>query len=572
MLMLSDAEMGRQAWVCVAMVLPVAAIFMLSRAEEATPAQSLALGGLFVITAIVVVSAQASPKIALAWTILTPIEIAIIVTAALSMIGGLFPVGLLLGLAFAERIGLIGSGPELRAAALLAPPAAVCGAILIHVMRATREAQRQTDFVSTRRYGALAHAAGDLVLHHDVSGNVLAVGDEVSQWLQIESDALTGTRFLHRLHVADRPLFLHAFSTALHGDVTTTATVRLRSGAIEKSSIGFAEPVFVWIEIRLRRLPSDDGRVEAGDGAAVVSSLRDLTDAKETERRLEVARAEAAVAVSMKDRMLANVSHELRTPLNAILGFSEILGDPDLVPSEADKRREYARIIHSSAEHLLSVVNLVLDMSRIEAGKFEIAPEPFDIEGLIRGCCDMLRLKAEAGNVELVRTPAAGDPHELVADKRACRQILLNLMSNAVKFTPPGGRVTVGAETIDSMIHVYVADTGIGIAAEDLPRLGDPFFQAKSNYDRSFEGAGLGLSLVRGLVGLHGGALSLESAPGMGTRVTVRLPLDCRTHVKTIGGVTRFETASMIGRTTPGASGSTEPPFRIRASKERKIA
>ena len=356
-------------------------------------------------------------------------------------------------------------------------------------------------------------------MHHDASGNVLSVGDDVVRWLQVDSEALMGSRFLHRVHVADRPQFLHAFSCALHGEATASAVLRLRSGVVEKSAIGFSEPVFVWTEVRLHRLPGEEDEPPAPDGVAVVSILRDVTQAKDIENRLEIARAEAAVAISVKDRMLANVSHELRTPLNAILGFSEILGDPELALSEADKRREYARIIHSSAEHLLSVVNLVLDMSRIEAGKFEIAPEPFDLEALIRGCCDMLRLKAEAGHVELVRPPALG-PRELVADKRACRQILLNLMSNAVKFTPSGGRVTIGLDCVNSMIHVYVADTGIGIAAEDLPRLGDPFFQAKSNYDRSFEGAGLGLSLVRGLVGLHGGALFLESAPGVGTRVT----------------------------------------------------
>ena len=139
----------------------------------------------------------------------------------------------------------------------------------------------------------------------------------------------------------------------------------------------------------------------------------------------------------------------------------------------------------------------------------------------------MVRLKAEAGGVTLDQA-ADSDVGELVADKRACRQILLNLLANAVKFTDRGGRVVVGAAAHGDTTHIFVADTGLGIPADSLSRLGDPFFQVRNDYDRSFEGAGLGLSLVRGLVGLHGGALRVESLAGVGTRVTVRLPRVCR--------------------------------------------
>jgi cell cycle sensor histidine kinase DivJ len=176
----------------------------------------------------------------------------------------------------------------------------------------------------------------------------------------------------------------------------------------------------------------------------------------------------------------------------------------------------------------------------------------------------MLRLKAEAGQVEIVRAPsdAAG---ELVADKRACRQILINLLSNAVKFTGPGGKVVVGAETVGDAMHIHVTDTGIGIPAEFLPRLGDPFFQVRADYDRGFEGAGLGLSLVRGLVGLHGGALRLESVAGVGTRVTARLPLVCGAEPHAgRGAAASLETAADFShRNAPRAS----PP-----AQEKKIA
>ncbi len=195
----------------------------------------------------------------------------------------------------------------------------------------------------------------------------------------------------------------------------------------------------------------------------------------------------------MKDRLLANVSHELRTPLNAILGFSEMLADPSLAPASAASRTEYASIIHTSAKHLLSVVNLLLDMSKLEAGRYEIEPESFAVGPLVRNCVDMLRLKAEERNV-VIDASAADGALEIIADKRACRQILLNLLSNAVKFTPPHGQVTVEIEVIAGKLEIAVSDTGIGISAEHLPRLGDPFFQARSGYDRTAEGAGLGLA------------------------------------------------------------------------------
>jgi cell cycle sensor histidine kinase DivJ len=218
---------------------------------------------------------------------------------------------------------------------------------------------------------------------------------------------------------------------------------------------------------------------------------------------------------------------------------------------------EYAGIIHASAEHLLSVVNLVLDASKIEAGQFELLPEPFDVATLIGACCDMVRLKADKGKVELVRAPI-DCPAELIADKRACRQIVLNLLSNAIKFTPKDGKVTIGAQAGPTMLTIAVEDTGIGIAQDYLSRLGDRFFQVRSDADRLFEGTGLGLSVVRGLVGLHGGSVSLESAAGKGTRVIVRLPLDCRSTARSDAAPAKLEA-------------SVSSPFHL-DMKEKKIA
>ncbi len=163
-------------------------------------------------------------------------------------------------------------------------------------------------------------------------------------------------------------------------------------------------------------------------------------------------------------------------------------------------------------------------MSQIETGNFEFSPAAFDIAPLLDGCLDLMRLKAEAAGIVLTSEVEPGLP-ELVADRRACRQVLINLVSNAVKFTPRGGRVTVGVERRGGMLVIAVADDGIGVPEAALCKLGDPFFQVHASYDRPHEGTGLGLSVVRGLVGLHEGSLSIESAPGEGMLVTVELPL-----------------------------------------------
>jgi cell cycle sensor histidine kinase DivJ len=220
------------------------------------------------------------------------------------------------------------------------------------------------------------------------------------------------------------------------------------------------------------------------------------------------------------------MSHELRTPLNAIIGFSEMLMHEQDLSLDAARRQDYSRLIRDSGEHLLGVVNGILDVTRIESGHFVIVPEPFAVEPLIVACCGMMTLRAEQAGVRLVND-CSPDLPELVADKRALRQVLINLLSNAIKFTDRGGSVTVGTRLEGNLLALDVTDDGIGIAENDLERLGHPFFQASSSYDRPYEGTGLGLSVVKGLVELHGGWVEIGSRLGEGTCVTVHLPLDC---------------------------------------------
>jgi two-component system, cell cycle sensor histidine kinase DivJ len=199
---------------------------------------------------------------------------------------------------------------------------------------------------------------------------------------------------------------------------------------------------------------------------------------------------------------------------------------------DADRRVEYAGLINDSGHHLLAVINGILDMSKIETDNFEITPEPFAPAQAIAACCDLLALRASEAGVALHKMPTGQLP-DMIADKRALSQILINLISNAIRFTDRGGRIAVGAGVDAGHITFVVEDNGVGINEQDLARVGEPYFQARATYDRRHGGTGLGLSIVKGLVRLHGGDLDITSRVGEGTRVRVRLPIDCeRARIK----------------------------------------
>ena len=200
-------------------------------------------------------------------------------------------------------------------------------------------------------------------------------------------------------------------------------------------------------------------------------------------------------------------------------------------------RRDYARIIRLSGEHLLDVVNTVLDASKLQAGALQAEPEGFDFAPLLDETIAIMQLKAEKSGVTLLPMMAGQHIH-LIADKRALRQILLNLLSNAVKFSPQGGDVTVRARCEGTEFILSVEDCGVGIASRDLARIGEPFFQAHGGMARAFEGTGLGLSVVRGLVALHGGTMTIDSEQGKGTCVTIRMNRDIRRVLTRVGTCT----------------------------------
>jgi signal transduction histidine kinase len=259
-------------------------------------------------------------------------------------------------------------------------------------------------------------------------------------------------------------------------------------------------------------------------GGAVVSLYSDITERKAAEETMAQAWAQADLANRAKGDFLANMSHELRTPLNAIIGFSEILSGQHLGPLKNARYLEYSSDIHSSGLHLLSIINDVLDMSKIEAGKLDILEEEIDIRRLLAGSVRMVRERARKQQIDLIIV--ADDPdHGILADERAMKQCLLNLLSNAVKFSNPGGQVTIEARIdTENRTVLTVTDQGIGMTAEDQERALQPFGQAHNATTRTFGGTGLGLPITQGLVEAHGGTLVIISRPGDGTSVTVTLP------------------------------------------------
>jgi signal transduction histidine kinase len=245
-----------------------------------------------------------------------------------------------------------------------------------------------------------------------------------------------------------------------------------------------------------------------------------LRISEEAER---AARRAAEEANQAKNAFLASMSHELRTPLNAIIGFSEMIALEVRGPVP-ETYRHYGELVCTSGLHLLSIINDMLDIAKLNSGKTELHLEPIDVGAIVAEAMAMISKRAEGAEVQIVSDLAARVP-KIDADPLRLRQVLLNLLSNAVKFTPRGGRIAIAIAVVAGELRVTVADTGIGMAPEDIPRALEPFTQLGRNARQGQEGTGLGLPISKTLIELHGGRFDIASAPGRGTTVTISLPL-----------------------------------------------
>lgn len=449
----------------------------------------------------------------LVWLVLVPAEAALAggrraVTGA--------GIGAAIVLAILALLDITGHLPEPR----LPEPKAIIAAISILaalvqaglIAAAAQEKKRAADRAAEEglaMYQLLANNAVDLITRHAPDGRIRFASPAARTLLGRAPSELEGQMLSMLAHPDDAAALEAAFLESAYFSRESAAEIRLcRNGGNH-----------VWSEIRCRPV----GPRPKGQPAEIVAVTRDISERKAHERALIEARDAAMSASRAKSAFLANISHELRTPLNAIIGFSELMTREIFGPLGNGRYQEYAKLIHDSGGHLLDLINGVLDMSKIEAGKFELYEEIFELEDVVSSSLRFVRLAAERGGVEL-KSDIARETTQIFADRRAIKQILVNLLSNGIKFTPRGGEVRVVARLAEKGVEIKVQDSGIGISRADLERLGKPFEQAEGAMTRGKEGTGLGLALVKSLAGMHGGEAVLESALGSGTSVTVRLP------------------------------------------------
>ncbi|MGA7674660.1 MAG: PAS domain-containing sensor histidine kinase [Rhizomicrobium sp.] len=372
--------------------------------------------------------------------------------------------------------------------------------------------RRATDQDRDRAYHAyrlMAEEASDIVILHEPDGRIFFASSALERILKRTAADIEQHRFLDLIHPDDVEEAAKINAIPLPGQMLT-ATYRTLHG----------DGHYIWIETTTR------GVYDPQTGALrnTISVSRDVTRRMNHELEVKGAQERAESANKAKSQFLANMSHELRTPLNAVIGFTDLMRQRTFGPLGNERYEEYATLIYDSGQLLLDLISDMLDMAKIEAGKLELNYERVDVTGTVEDCVRMLRDRAENNGLELTLS-LPNEPLFLIADRRAVKQVLLNLLTNAIKFTPAGGHVGVGVRYGDGLTTITVRDTGVGIPEAELPRLGNPFEQVNIDPMLAKGGSGLGLALVRALMEKHGGTLAIESEEGVGTTVRVTFPL-----------------------------------------------
>jgi cell cycle sensor histidine kinase DivJ len=547
-------EVAAFAW----LIAPILLSWFLSRTgryEGAYALSSLALAGLVMTVA---VSTGGIESFAAIWLVVIPLEAALSASRRVVAFASALALGcaaLLILLGQFEMLPPPDSSHLLRSICMAFGVAS--GTLYAAGLAFSAESLARTSVsllsVEEDRYRLLARNMSDVISRHSRNGAVQFISPAAETMLGAPVPRLLDHGLFDRVHVADRPAYLTALSDAARGGDERSVEFRIRRDLPRGGERLATNSVdFIWVEMRCRPLG-----LSASLESEVVAVMRDVTDRKVQEQALDLALTAAEQADAAKSRFLATMSHELRTPLNAIIGFSEMIVQEDALMLTAERRKEYAQLINDSGQHLLSVVNGILDMSKMESGSFELSPEPFTPRAALLNCCNLLALKARENGIDLV-TRAAPDLPDMTGDPRAFKQILLNLVSNAIKFTERGGTVTVSAAVEGPRLLLRVSDTGVGIAADDLKRIGNPFFQAGKTYQRRHEGTGLGLSIVKSLVGLHAGEMSVQSRVDEGTTETVAQPLAYTPPAQPL---------SNIATLTPALrSGHADQPLQVKKS------
>ncbi|SJZ65778.1 sensor histidine kinase [Consotaella salsifontis] len=428
-----------------------------------------------------------------------PVLVASLTSAVLVVVGLLF---------FAKSPALVETGGADRSTMI----SALVFGLYSLALAARRAAGRQPDTAPSTldeaETAAIESATDRIVLRFNGAGRLTGSSEALRVRLGSSSTIASEADLLQRIHVTDRVAYLKTLSDMAAGRDEADVGLKMR----------VAEDKFAPFSMKLIGLDAEDGQRREILGVLSEERPHDRDE-------LEAALDEARHASAAKSHFLAAVSHELRTPLNAIIGFSDILEMEYFGRLQNPQQKEYVGLIRQSGQHLLSVVNSLLDMSKIEAGRYELSPESFTLSEVMTATADMIRPEAEKKGITLDLRPGCGDT-AIVADKRACQQMLINLLANAVKFTDKG-IVTLESRIESAGIAITVTDTGIGIAEADLARVGKPFTQLSTGVARQYPGTGLGLSLVKGFCNLHHGTMKISSQTGVGTAVTLRLPFDC---------------------------------------------
>ena len=529
------------------LIAPVLVSYYLSRTGRFESAQILSSLSLAAVVLAVCINTGGISSFAAIWLIAVPLEAALSASRRIVGIAVALALGCALILVLTEAFGMLpptkvpADISSLFEALGIASATIYASGLAFGAESLARTSKKLLDD-EEERYRLLTRNISDVISRHGRNGAVQFISPAAEALIGAPNSSLLEHGLFDRVHVADRPAYLTALSEAARSGAERSVEFRLRR---ESARGRPATGEFIWIEMRCRPI---DAASSTESGSEVVAVMRDVTDRKRQEHAIDAARMEAERAGASKSRFLATMSHELRTPLNAIIGFSEMIVHEDELRLDAARRQEYAKLINESGQHLLSVVNGILDMSKIESGNFEILPELFSPRESLVSCCNLMVLKAREGGIDIV-TRASADLPQITGDPRAFKQIVLNLVSNAIKFSERGGKVTVEASVEGARFVLRVIDTGVGIGPEDLKRIGDPFFQAGKTYQRRHEGTGLGLSIVKSLVAMHGGVMTVHSKLDEGTTVAIALPIaftpplaDSSSNIATLAPLPRADT------------------------------